>query len=58
MHKLVTKRIFSTDYAFKSPSAAAAVISGRASNGRTAWKVENQNITYHKWDEIRLSTYS
>jgi hypothetical protein len=53
-----TKRIFSTDYAFKSPSAAAAVISGRASNGRTAWKVENQNITYHKWDEIRLSTYS
>jgi hypothetical protein len=51
-----TKRIFSTDYAFKSPSAAAAVISGRASNGRTAWKVENQNITYHEWDEIRLST--
>ena len=52
---LGNKKIFSSDYAFKSPSAAAAVVFGRASNGRTAWKVENQIITYHEWDEKRLS---
>ena len=49
-------RIFSVDYSFNSPSAASAVIYGRASNGRTAWKVKNQNITYHEWDEMRLTT--
>jgi hypothetical protein len=52
------KRVFSTDYAFKSPSAAASVVFGRASNGRIEWKVENQNTTYHQWDEIRLSAQS
>lgn len=52
------KRVFSTDYAFQSPSAAAAIVLGRSSNGRTAWKVENQNTTYHEWDEIRLSAQS
>ena len=52
------KRVFSTDYAFKSPSAAASAVFGRASNGRIEWKVENQNTTYHEWDEIRLSAQS
>ena len=52
------KRVFSTDYAFKSPSAAASVVFGRASNGRIEWKVENQNTTYHEWDEIRLSAHT
>ena len=49
-------RIFSVDYAFNSPSAAAAIIYGRSSNGRIEWKVENQITTYHQWDEERLNT--
>ena len=53
-----SKRIFSTDYAFKSPSAAASAVTGRSSNGRFEWKVEKQNTTYHEWDEKRLSMQS
>ena len=53
-----SKRIFSTDYAFKSPSAAASAVTGRSSNGRIEWKVEKQNTTYHEWDEKRLSMQS
>ena len=30
--------IFTQDYPFKSPSAAAAVLLGRTANGRTEWK--------------------
>jgi hypothetical protein len=30
--------IFTQDYVFKSPSAAAAVLLGRSANGRTEWK--------------------
>ncbi|RYF36986.1 MAG: GIY-YIG nuclease family protein, partial [Cytophagaceae bacterium] len=32
--------VFKEDIAFSSPSAAAAVVYGRASNGRTAWKIK------------------
>jgi len=32
--------IFTQDYAFSSPSSAAAVVLGRSSNGRTEWKDE------------------
>lgn len=48
-------RIFSDDYAFRSPSAAAAVISGRAANGRTAWVVEGSGQTYAAWQDQQLS---
>ncbi len=30
--------IFSTDFQFSAPSAAAAIVMGRAANGRTEWK--------------------
>jgi hypothetical protein len=36
--------VFTQDYAFKSPSAASGVISGRSSNGLTDWKTQ-QGIT-------------
>lgn len=36
---------FAQEYAFDSPSAAAAVVSGTGLNGRMAWKVRGQNIT-------------
>lgn len=42
-------RVFSKDFAFSSPSAAAAVISGRSANGRTSWLVANTKQTYGSW---------
>ena len=40
---------FAEDIAFRSPSAAAAVILGRPANGRTSWKVSGSNATYRDW---------
>lgn len=42
---------FSKDYVFKSPSAAAAVITGRATNGRVTWKDPSTGLTYGQWQE-------
>lgn len=39
------------DIYFKSPSAAAAVVYGRASNGRIEWKQKGTNRTYADWQE-------
>lgn len=47
---------FSDDYAFSSPSAAAAVVCGRAANGRTSWVVEGSGQTYAAWQEQQLNT--
>jgi hypothetical protein len=47
---------FEQEYAFDSPSAAAAVVSGTGLNGRMAWKVKGQNITYKAWEEQQLKT--
>ncbi|XHC00216.1 GIY-YIG nuclease family protein [Nitratireductor sp. ac15] len=43
---------FATSFAFKSPSAAAAVILDRNTNGRTTWKVEGRKLTYHDWQSL------
>jgi len=40
---------FDQPYAFKSPSAAAAVVLDRSANGRTEWKVIGSRQTYHEW---------
>lgn len=40
---------FSEDYAFASPSAAAAVVAGRTANGRTHWLIEGTSTTYGQW---------
>lgn len=42
---------FAKSYAFKSPSAAAAVVLDRNSNGRSEWKVVGSKISYHQWQE-------
>lgn len=49
---------FSDDHAFSSPSAAAAVVSGRSANGRISWMVEGNGITYAQWQEQLLPTPS
>ena len=45
---------FSADYAFTSPSTAAGVVLGKASNGRTAWK-DARGRTLKELQEQRLS---
>ena len=40
---------FTEDVAFRSPSAASAVIIGRTDNGRTSWKLDGSNVTYGDW---------
>jgi hypothetical protein len=47
--------VFKDDYAFSSPSAAAAVVCGRAASGRTAWQVEGSGETYAAWQDSQLS---
>lgn len=44
---------FSRSYSFKSPSAAAAVVLDRNSNGRTEWKLVGSELTYHAWQEAK-----
>jgi hypothetical protein len=45
---------FTESYAFSSPTAAAAVINGRSTNGRTAWKIPDNKKTYAEWEQEKL----
>lgn len=47
--------VFKDDYAFSSPSAAAAVVSGRSANGRTSWVIEGSSKTYAAWQEQEVN---
>ena len=47
---------FTKSFPFKSPSAAAAVVLDRNSNGRTEWKVAGSKSTYHEWQEAKAGT--
>lgn len=47
--------VFTSNFAFSSPSAAAAVVQGRAANGRVDWKVKDTNTTYSDWETSQLS---
>lgn len=49
-------RQFATDYPFSSPSAAAAVISGRPANGRTTWTTADGGETYAHWQEQKVNS--
>lgn len=45
---------FKEDISFSSPSGAAAIIYGRAANGRTAWKVRGTTESYDQWQNRSL----
>lgn len=47
---------FARPYSFSSPSAAAAVVLDRNSNGRTEWKVKGSKQSYHDWQQARAVT--
>jgi hypothetical protein len=42
---------FARDQVFASPSAAAAVITGREANGRVEWKAEGSGISFGSWQD-------
>lgn len=46
---------FSEDVTFPSPSAAAAVITNRSTNGRTSWRLASTGQTLKEWQDAQLS---
>ena len=46
---------FAEDVAFRSPSAASAVILGRPDNGRVSWKVSRSNVCYGDWQSEQVA---
>lgn len=46
--------VHQADVAFSSPSAASAVILGRADNGRISWRVKGSSITYAAWQDEEI----
>lgn len=44
---------FAKPWSFSSPSAAAAVVLDRNSNGRLEWKVKGANENYHEWQQAK-----
>jgi hypothetical protein len=49
---------FTQDYLFSSPSAAGAVILGRASNGRKEWKNSSNHLSYEEWQQNQVEQIS
>ena len=49
---------FAEEVAFASPSAAAAVIKNRNTNGRTSWKLAATNQTLKEWQDAQLAAVS
>lgn len=45
---------FDENYAFASPSAAGAVVVGRATNGPKNWKLEADGRSYREWESDEL----
>lgn len=50
-----THCVFTQDYAFRSPSAAAAVVNGRASNGQLDWRTAENGLTYKDWEARQVA---
>jgi hypothetical protein len=40
---------FARDYVFASPSAAAAVVTGRNANGRIEWRILGSGMNFGEW---------
>ncbi|MGY2745556.1 GIY-YIG nuclease family protein [Arthrobacter sp. UYCu723] len=41
--------IFTQDIVFRSPSAAAAIVAGRAANGRVEWRIPGTGVSFGSW---------
>lgn len=51
----INQNVLTIDYAFQSPSGSASVVTGRPTNGRTAWRVVETGQTYAEWENAQLS---
>ena len=49
---------FTQNYAFRSPSAAAAAVTGRSANGTIEWKEVGTGLTYKDWETRQLAATS
>ena len=49
---------FIRNYAFRSPSAAAAAVTGRSANGTIEWKEVGTGMTYKDWEARQLAATS
>lgn len=49
------RTVFREDYAFRSPSAAAATVLGRPDNGRMSWRVQRTGKTYADWQNEKVA---
>lgn len=47
--------LFASNYVFKSPSAAAAVVLGRSANGLVEWHTPS-GLTYKDWEQSQIAT--
>jgi len=45
---------FTKNYAFASPSAAAAIVMGRSANGTTEWRTVDTGKTYKEWEAAQI----
>ncbi|MEP4981727.1 DUF4357 domain-containing protein [Ascidiaceihabitans sp.] len=45
---------FQKDCSFSSPSAAAAILKGRAANGRTSWGHSVSGKTFADWEAAQI----
>lgn len=48
-------RRFVQSYAFSSPSAAGAIVTGRSCNGQLAWTVKGTGQSYQAWEQANLT---
>lgn len=48
---------FAKPWSFNSPSAAAAVVLDRNSNGRVEWKVKGSKQSYHDWQQAQAARW-
>ncbi|MYI69933.1 MAG: GIY-YIG nuclease family protein [Boseongicola sp. SB0673_bin_14] len=46
---------FAENVAFRSPSAASAIILGRPDNGRRSWKLAGPDVSYGDWQSRQLA---
>ncbi len=48
------RRRFAQNYAFTSPSAAGAMVTGRSFNGPLGWSAQRTGETYREWEQRNL----
>jgi Domain of unknown function (DUF4357) len=49
------KRVFTSSFVFNSPSAAAAIVTGRSANGLMEWKLSGSKKTYQQWESEQVN---